>query len=412
MLDRFKAASPNQQLQLAALGICVVAAFVFALWFAFVRTTYQPLFAGLKMSDASAIVAELDRKKIPYRLADGGATILVPPAMADGARLDVMGGDVPLKGSVGFELFNKSDMGLTDFAQKINYQRALQGELERTIMTLDGVDTARVHLSLGEDRLFRDDQVAPKASVTMRMAKGVLLSQSTAQGVKRLVAAAVPKMDAADVVILDEQGRAVNPQVVNAIPAEPESPLFEEKRAIEEYYSGRIRAALAGSGLPTDITVGVSAAAGAGLGDWAPATRDFPLRIALASATPLAADLQERARTLVSKAVGAAAAQNDEILFAGSSPRIEPAVAMDAPVESAARRRPSAAPLVLKREEESGAFDWALVGVPALVVFLAGILMVWKLRGSRRLSPREQQDFAERLRAVLGERDGHAASRS
>jgi hypothetical protein len=99
-------------------------------------------------------------------------------------------------------------------------------------------------------------------------------------------------------------------------------------------------------------------------------------------------------------------------LFARPPMRIEPAVAMDTPVESATRRRPYAAPVVLKRDEESGAFDWALVGVPALVVLLAGVLMVWKLRGPRRLSPREQHDFAERLRAVLGERDGHAASRS
>lgn len=209
MFDRFRAASPARQIQLIAIGVILIGGILAISWYFFLRTPYMPLFTNLRATDAATIVASLEQKKIPYHLADGGTTILVPAEAVDVARLNATTDDLPLKGTVGFELFNKSDMGLTDFAQKINYQRALQGELARTIMTLDGVDTARVHLSLGEDRIFRDDRVPPKASVTIRMQKGASLTGNVAQGVKRLIAAAVSNLDAANVVILDETGREV-----------------------------------------------------------------------------------------------------------------------------------------------------------------------------------------------------------
>src|SRR5262249_15568170 len=200
----------------------------------------------------------------------------------DATRLDVMTEDLPLKGTVGFELFNKSDMGLTDFAQKINYQRALQGELERTIMTLDGVDSARVHLSLGEDRIFRDDRVPPKASVTIRMAKGRALSESQAQGVRRLVAAAVPNLDGANVVILDEEGRVVSAAPPVGANAQTDSPAGEERHAIAQYYEARIRQALDGGHLAGTIGVGVivdTAEQAPDLAGWTPAARNFPLQV-------------------------------------------------------------------------------------------------------------------------------------
>jgi flagellar basal-body M-ring protein/flagellar hook-basal body protein fliF len=232
VFDRFRALSTFQQIALVAVGIASICVLLGSIWYFALRVPYGVLFSGLRPSDAAAIVSDLDRKKIPYRLADGGATILVPADIADRTRLNVTTDDVPLKGTTGFELFDKSDMGLTDFAQKINYQRALQGELERTIQTLDGVDSARVHLSLGEDRIFRDDQVPPKASVMVRMQKGSTLSISTAQGIQHLVAAAVPNLDAANVVILDEKGRIVeSPAPLKNTAVEFPAPIFETKPA-------------------------------------------------------------------------------------------------------------------------------------------------------------------------------------
>ena len=134
-------ASPQRQLPVRLIAIVFALVFgVLALgYFLFLRPGYVPVFSNLRPAEASAVAAQLDAKSIAYRLGDNGTTIAVPSDQADQARLLIAGSDVALKGGVGFELFNKSDMGLTDFAQKINYQRALQGELARTIMMMDGI---------------------------------------------------------------------------------------------------------------------------------------------------------------------------------------------------------------------------------------------------------------------------------
>ena len=206
LLDRLRALSPLRQAALLAgifILLCVGGA---AAYFTFLRTSYTTLFANLRLSEAAAIVSDLDKKKVPYRLKDKGATILVPTKSVDAVRLDETSGDLPLQGQVGFELFNKSDMGLTEFAQRINYQRALQGELARTIMSLDAVDTARVHLSLPDPSVFRDDRRPPKASATIVPRPGRMLSRAAVAGIRRLIAAAVPDLDPAAVVILDDHG--------------------------------------------------------------------------------------------------------------------------------------------------------------------------------------------------------------
>lgn len=411
MFDRFRAASPNQQLQMAVGGICLLAVLMFLVWFGLMRTTYRPLFNNLKISDASAIVAELEHRKVAYRLADGGTTILVPSDTVDSTRLAVMGGTVPLKGTVGFELFNKTDLGLTDFAQKINYQRALQGELERTIMSLDGIDTVRVHLSLGEDRLFRDDQVAPKASVTVRMVKGAALSQSAAQGMKRLVAAAVPKMDASDVVVLDEQGQMVGAPVAASASSKPVSPALEEKRAVEQYYESRIREAVSGGSLPADIAVNVSAEISslAALAGW-PAARDFPLLVTLSPAVTIEVERQDKVRALVTKIIASGPTQKDVIIFG------DPIVDADTPTAELQSVRPIRHPrrvstLAMAAEDERSFMpDWLWFVISVLAALLAGVFLMRKLRGPRRLDARHHAEFVARLRAVLEERDGRAAS--
>ena len=136
-VDQFRSSSPSRQALVVAIIVAVLTLALAAAYFFVLRKPYGVLFSGLRQADAATIVADLDKKKTPYRLADGGSTILIPRDVVDSTRLAIAGEDLPLKGTVGFELFNKSDMGLTEFAQRINYQRALQGELARTIMTLD-----------------------------------------------------------------------------------------------------------------------------------------------------------------------------------------------------------------------------------------------------------------------------------
>ena len=152
------------------------------------------------------MIEELDRMKVPYRLDDGGGSILVPEELVHKTRLQLVGKNLPLHGAVGFEIFNNTDFGMTEFTQKVNYQRALQGELTRTIMALEEVQSARVHLALPESSLFKREQSRPKASVALAVRPGQSLARDQVAGIQRLVAAAVPGIDADDVTVLDQKG--------------------------------------------------------------------------------------------------------------------------------------------------------------------------------------------------------------
>lgn len=193
---------------LAGLAIIVLAT-AFASWW-LLKTDFQVLFSELKPQDAAVMTAELDKLKIPYKLDDGGAVILVDKAQVHATRIKVMGKDLPLHGAVGFELFNNSDFGMTEFAQKINYQRALQGELTRTILSLSEIRDVRVHLALPEQGLFKQASAKPKAAITVTLREGQALRSEQVSGIQRLVAAATPGMTAQDVTVLDKQGVALS----------------------------------------------------------------------------------------------------------------------------------------------------------------------------------------------------------
>ncbi|MEQ1495504.1 MAG: flagellar basal-body MS-ring/collar protein FliF [Novosphingobium sp.] len=194
---------------LIAVLITVVLA---ALYWFFLRSAYVPVLVNLDPQDAAEIAKVLDKKKIEYRFESAGRTIAVVEAEADRARIELAGSELPMKGQIGFELFNQSDMGLTEFAQKINYQRALQGELARTILLLDGIQAARVHLGLPERSMFRGEQEQPKASVTLILKPGKSLSAATVLGIQRLVAGAVPELPVETIAVLDGTGRVVSPE--------------------------------------------------------------------------------------------------------------------------------------------------------------------------------------------------------
>jgi flagellar M-ring protein FliF len=410
VFDQLRALSTRQQVLVVAALVASVCLILASVWYLFLRVSYQPLFTQLRSTDAAAIIADLERKKISYELADGGSTILVPADVADRTRIGVMTEDLPLKGTVGFELFDKSDMGLTDFAQKINYQRALQGELERTIATLDGVDSARVHLSLGEDRIFRDDRVPPKASVTVRMQKNFVLAANTAQGIQRLIAAAVPNLDAANVVILDEKGLIVGP----AAQAHPDlavsQPADQEKQAIELYYQARAGLAVDHAYPLSGITIKVSTDADGQLNqtqggtDWNPQSRSFPLRVTISS-NPLDSVTRESVRDLVAGAIGSDAGKNDTIDFV-----MAPAPAPDSTIAS--NRRPARMRDVVDGLQPP-AFDNIQSALVVLVFsILIGIILIfaWRMRHPKRLSETQRAELAARFSTLLEQEGGHVVS--
>ncbi|HET8748744.1 MAG TPA: flagellar basal-body MS-ring/collar protein FliF [Ramlibacter sp.] len=204
------------------------------------------LFSELREQDAATLAGELEKLKIPYSVADQGRTLLVDRSQVHAARMKLMGRDLPLHGTVGFEVFNNSDFGMTEFAQKINYQRALQGELTRTILAFAAIRDARVHLALPEQGLFRQNTARPKAAITLTLRAGQALRGEQVSGIQRLVAAAVPGLQAQEVTIVDQRGVALT-RIADA-EAEAAGGLgaarLELKREMENYLARKAAAVL------------------------------------------------------------------------------------------------------------------------------------------------------------------------
>jgi flagellar M-ring protein FliF len=158
--------------------------------------------SGLEAADAQAIAAELAAKKIPYLVSPDGTSINVPADQVDAARLEIASHDSPKSGRIGFEIFDKVSWGQTEFDEKVNYQRALEGELERTIQTISNVKSARVHLVMASDSVFIDRERGAKASVTLRLRRGSL-SKDELTAISRLVAGAVDELKPSDIAIVD-----------------------------------------------------------------------------------------------------------------------------------------------------------------------------------------------------------------
>lgn len=191
-------------------GVVFILSVTAALAFWLLRVDYQVLFSDLRAQDSAVMVAELDKLKIPYKISDSGTSILVEKDLVHSTRMKLLGKDLPLHGAVGFELFNNSDFGMTEFAQKINYQRALQGEITRTILSFDEIKDVRVHIALPEDGLFKRATSKAKAAITIALKPGSKLRNEQILGIQRLVAAAVPGIVAQDVTIVDQQGVALS----------------------------------------------------------------------------------------------------------------------------------------------------------------------------------------------------------
>ena len=167
---------------------------------------YQVLFSNLAPEDAGAVVEALRAAKVPYRLGKNGE-VLVPESRVHEQRLRLASQGIPSGGGVGFEIFDKNQFGLTDFSQRLNFQRALQGELARTIGQLKEVQHARVHLALPAPRVFASHDKQPSASVVLRLRAGATLRPDQVRGIVHLVTAAVDGMSPDRVTVVESTGR-------------------------------------------------------------------------------------------------------------------------------------------------------------------------------------------------------------
>jgi flagellar M-ring protein FliF len=173
------------------------------------QTEYGVLFSDLKQADAQAIIEQLKASNVPYRLAGGGATISVPSERVPELRLQ-MASSTLTGGHVGFDIFDRNNFGATDFSQKVNYQRALEGELARTLEGLDEVETARVHITPPRESVFAEKKEKGKASVVLRMRQARELSRERTDAIVNLVASSAEGLDPADVTVMDNRGRLLS----------------------------------------------------------------------------------------------------------------------------------------------------------------------------------------------------------
>jgi len=173
-------------------------------------SNFKTLYRGMASEDAGAAVQKLKESNIEYRLEDDGATILVPAEKVSEAHLLLAREGLPKSGRIGFELFDKTNFATTDFAEQVNYRRALEGELERTIASLGEIEKARVHLTFPKDSVFVESRQPAKASVLLSLRRAASLSPANVAAISHLVASAVEGLSPQQVAIVDAHGDLLN----------------------------------------------------------------------------------------------------------------------------------------------------------------------------------------------------------
>jgi flagellar M-ring protein FliF len=190
---------------LLVLGAAALAAIVAAAWLWSASPTYRVLFTNLSDRDGGAVIAQLSQMNIPYRNADGG-TVLVPADKVHEARLKLASQGLPKGSVVGFEIMESQKLGITQFQEQVNYQRALEGELARSIGTLAPVSGSRVHLALPKQSGFLREKQPPTASVLLQLHPGKTLDRAQVAGIVHLVSSSVPELSPKSVSVVDQHG--------------------------------------------------------------------------------------------------------------------------------------------------------------------------------------------------------------
>lgn len=202
-LDRLRASPKLLLLIASAAAVSVIVALL--LWAK--SPDYRVLYSNISDQDGGAIVSQLSQLNIPYRFNERGGAIMVPADKVHEARLQLAQQGLPKGGAVGFELLDQEKFGISQFSEQVNYQRALEGELSRTIESLGPVQTARVHLAVPKPSLFIREQKQPTASVTLNLYPGRTMDAGQVSSISYLIASAVPGLNADGVTVVDQTGR-------------------------------------------------------------------------------------------------------------------------------------------------------------------------------------------------------------
>ena len=204
------AQTPGGRKFFLGLGIAAVIAVMASIWLWSQQPDYRVLFSNFNDRDGGAIVASLQQMNVPYKFAEGGVAILVPANQVHDARLKLAAQGLPKGGNVGFELMENQKLGVSQFLEQVNFQRALEGELARSIQSLSAVQAARIHLALPKASVFVRDQQKPTASVLLNLHPGRSLDQQQVSAIVHLVASSVPELPLPNVTIVDQNGNLLS----------------------------------------------------------------------------------------------------------------------------------------------------------------------------------------------------------
>jgi len=244
LMQQLRALPPARAL---ALGLTAAGSIAFFVWIGVGanRAEYRLLFGGLEEDQALQVVQALEAEKIPYRLERGGTAVAVPGPLVYEARIRVAGRGLPGGGSAGFEIFDQAGFGVSDFIQQVNFQRALQGELARSIEQLEPVERARVQIAMPERTAFvRQETQQGSASVVVRLRPGAELEPAQVRGVVHLVASSVPRLEAGRVTIVDTAGRLLAPLEDGPAGARAPAGALAQEKSLERELAQRVESIL------------------------------------------------------------------------------------------------------------------------------------------------------------------------
>jgi flagellar M-ring protein FliF len=239
----FKGLSARQRLTLALTAALVLGGlYLFTHWSH--ERDFKPLYSSLSAEDASAVILKLKEGGTEYRIGESGSTILVPSKRIPELRLQMASIGIPKSGRIGFELFDRTNLSLTDFSEQVNYHRAIEGELERSLMSMNEVEQARVHITFPKDSVFTESRQPAKASVMVKLKPGAKLSMQNAQAVTQLVSSAVEGLTPEAVSVMDMQGNLLIRPKKPGDGSEPSQELLAWKKQLEAETLAKINSVL------------------------------------------------------------------------------------------------------------------------------------------------------------------------
>lgn len=238
-----KSLSLRQRFMLAGVAIAAIVGILsFVHWNK--ERDFKPLYSSLSPEDAGAVVAKLKEGGEDYRLQDGDSTILVRSSKVPELRLQMATAGIPKSGRIGYELFDKTNLGATDFTEQVNYHRAIEGELERSVMAMSEVAEARVHITFPKESVFTEEQKPAKASVMVKLKPGAKFSEANAGAIAQLVSSAVEGLGPESVSVMDMRGNLLIRPKKPGDGSGPSDEVLQYKRKLENETEAKITAVL------------------------------------------------------------------------------------------------------------------------------------------------------------------------